>query len=60
MTKAEFLEVYGQSVYSARLQIAIAIYAKLDRQPQEAIQTADELISALMAEDMRWLISVHR
>jgi hypothetical protein len=57
MTKHQILEAYGQSVYQIRLQVAISLYAKLDRQPEEALKSADNFVQTLLNEDHQWLKS---
>jgi hypothetical protein len=55
MTKQDFIHIYDQSVYQIRLQTAINLYVKLNRQPEEAIKAADAFVSALQSENIEWL-----
>jgi hypothetical protein len=57
MTKQDLVHTYGLSVYQIRLQIATALYAKLDRQPEEALKAADKFVESLLNEDLKWLLA---
>ena len=53
MTKQEFREYYGQSVYQARLSAAVAYLHKY--QDSDALHLADEFIRMLLAESVKKL-----
>ena len=50
MTKQEILELYGQSVYQIRLQLAIHFYCAGEN-VDDALQNADGFVLNLLAEN---------
>jgi hypothetical protein len=56
MTKQEFLELYGKSVYQVRLEVASHLWCQdSDKAPHYRLQDADTFIKALLAEDAKQL-----
>jgi hypothetical protein len=56
MTKQDFLELYGKSVYQVRLEIATQMFCRdsaLD--PDWCLDNADGFIVALLKEDVEGL-----
>jgi len=49
MTKEEFGDLYGQSVYEFRLSVALQLLTKY--RPDDALELADEFIESLLAEE---------
>jgi len=49
MTKEEFGDLYGQSVYEFRLSAALQLLTKY--RPADALELADEFIESLLNEE---------
>jgi len=50
LTKYQFLELYGSSIYETRLRAALSLLARY--QPFDALQLADEFLDLLLKEEL--------
>jgi hypothetical protein len=56
MTKQEFLELYGKSVYQVRLEIASQMWCREPTvSPDYCLTSADDFLEALLKEDVKQL-----
>jgi hypothetical protein len=55
MTKQEFLELYGKSIYQVRLEIASQMWCREPTSPDYCLTSADDFVGALLKEDVKQL-----
>jgi hypothetical protein len=51
MTKQEFLERYGKSVYQVRLEVASALWCRGEENLDGCLDLADSFVLGLLGED---------